>query len=314
MHKSLVTGGAGFIGSHLVDRLLASGTEVVVCDNLSTGRLENLAQHMGKSNFKFIKLDLLDNNNLEKAMSGCDTVFHIAAHADVSSGAGDARIDLENGTLATFNVVEAMRLNNIKAIVYASSASVYGDTSCTPVSENHGPLLPVSLYGASKLAAEALISGYCHTFGMRGWIFRFANIVGSRRRQGVVYDFVHRLRQDPSHLKVLGNGTQCKPYLHVAECVDAVLFGYQHAGEIVNLFNVGVDSATDVRSIAAIVIQAMGLSDVPIRFGIPDRGWLGDAPQLRFDMRKMQALGWRPRLSSDEAVRLAASEHITELQ
>jgi len=295
-----------------VDRLLAEGHEVVACDNLSTGRKENLAQHLGKPNFTFIKLDLLDQGGLKKAMRGCRAVYHIAAHADVRSGADNTRIDLENGTLATYNVLEAMRHNDVKEIVYASSASVYGETPPVPMSENHGLLLPISLYGAAKVAAEALISAYCHTFDMQGWMFRFANIVGARRRQGVVYDFVHRLKQNPSELEVLGDGSQCKPYLHVSECVDGILFGYAHAAERLNLFNIGVDSATDVRAIAAIVVREMGLKNVKLKFGTNDRGWPGDAPQLRFDMSKMNKLGWRAKLSSDEAVQLAAREHIAE--
>jgi UDP-glucose 4-epimerase len=313
MHRVLVTGGAGFIGSHLVDRLLAEGHEVVACDNLSTGRKENLAQHMGKPNFTFIKLDLLNLDGLKQAMNGCRAIYHIAAHADVRSGADNTRIDLENGTIATYNVLEAMRCGNIKEIVSASSASVYGETLPVPMSENHGPLLPISLYGAAKVAAEALISAYCHTFDMRGWMFRFANIIGARRRQGVVYDFVHRLKQNPVELEVLGDGSQCKPYLHVSECVDGILYGYAHASERLNLFNIGVDSATDVRTIASIVVQQMGLKNVKLKFGTTDRGWPGDAPQLRFDMSKMNKLGWRAKLSSDDAVRLAVRDHMEEL-
>jgi UDP-glucose 4-epimerase len=245
-------------------------------------------------------------------MRGCRSVFHIAAHADVRSGTDNTRIDLENGTIATYNVLEAMRRNNIKETVFASSASVYGETPPLPMSEDRGPLQPISLYGASKLAAEGLISAYCHTFDMRGWMFRFANIVGARRRQGVVYDFVHRLKQNAAELEILGDGSQCKPYLHVSECVDGILYGYAHASERVNLFNIGVDSATNVRAIAAIVVREMGLKDVKLKFGSENRGWPGDAPQLRFDMSKMQKLGWRARLSSDEAVRLAAREHVAE--
>jgi len=312
MHRVLVTGGAGFIGSHLVDRLLAEGHEVVACDNLSSGHMDNLRQQAANPHFSFVKLDLCDIDNLTLAIRGCQTVFHIAAHADVRSGADNTRIDLENGTIATYNVLEAMRRNNTKEIVFASSASVYGETPPVPMTEDHGPLQPISLYGAAKVAAEALISAYCHTFDMRGWMFRFANIVGARRRQGVVYDFVRRLKQNPAELEILGDGSQCKPYLHVSECVNGILYGYAHASEKVNLFNIGVDSATDVRTIAAIVVREMGLKDVKLKYGSKDRGWPGDAPQLRFDMSKMQKLGWCARLSSDEAVRLAAREHLAE--
>lgn len=313
MHRVLVTGGAGFIGSHLADRLLSEGHEVIVCDNLSSGRMENLKSAAASPLFRFTQLDLRDFDAIKQAMRGCRTVFHVAAHADVRSGANDTRIDLDNGTVATCNVLEAMRHNDVREIVFASSASVYGETPPVPMKEDRGPLQPISLYGASKLAAEAFISAYCHTFDMHGWMFRFANIVGLRRRQGVVYDFVHRLKENPSELEILGNGNQCKPYLHVSECVDGILFGYKNAGDRVNLFNIGVDSATDVRTIAAIVLEEMGLTDVKLKYGEGDRGWAGDAPQLRFDMSKMQKLGWRARLSSGEAVRLAAVEHVAEL-
>jgi UDP-glucose 4-epimerase len=313
MHRIFVTGGAGFIGSHLADRLLSEGHEVVACDNLSSGRMENLRSAMENPLFRFTQLDLCDVDALKQAMHGCQTVFHIAAHADVRSGANDTRIDLDNGTVATCNVLEAMRHNGVREIVFASSASVYGETPPVPMREDRGLLQPISLYGASKLAAEAFISAYCHTFDMRGWMFRFANIVGARRRQGVVYDFVRKLKQNTAELEILGNGSQCKPYLHVSECVDGIHFGYKDAGDRVNLFNIGVDSATDVRTIASIVTEEMGLSEVRLKFGESDRGWQGDAPQLRFDMRKMQELGWRARLSSDEAVRLAAVEHMAEL-
>ena len=214
--------------------------------------------------------------------------------------------------IATHNVLEAMRSNQVKEICFASSAAVYGETLPLPTPESYGPLLPISLYGAAKLGAEALISAYCHTFDMQGWLFRFANIVGARRRQGVTYDFVHRLKQNPRELEILGNGYQCKPYLHVSECVDGMLFGYAHATEKVNLFNIGVDSATSVRTICGIVIQEMGLRDVKLKYGSADRGWNGDAPQLRFDMTRMEKLGWKPSLSSDEAVRLGAREYIAE--
>jgi UDP-glucose 4-epimerase len=312
MRTVFVTGGAGFIGSHLVDRLLADQNVVVACDNLSSGRMENLAGQAENPFFTFHQLDLRCIENLVRAMKGSQAVFHIAAHADVRSGAENPHIDLLNGTVATHNVLEAMRLNGIKEIVFASSASVYGETPPVPMAEDHGPALPISLYGASKVAAEALISAYCHTFDMRGWLFRFANIIGARRRQGVVYDFVKRLKQDSSRLDVLGDGSQSKPYLHVSECVDGMLFGYTHAAGRVNLFNLGVETATSVRAVAAIVMREMGLKGVQAAYGSADRGWPGDAPQLRFDMRKMKELGWSARLTSDEAVIRSVDEYIAE--
>ncbi len=312
MRRVFITGAAGFIGSHLADRLLAEGKAVVACDNLSSGRMENLSRHAENPRFSFRQIDLRIPDDVVEAMQGCDSVFHIAAHADVRSGAAHPHIDLHNGTVATHNVLEAMRLNGIAEIVFASSASVYGETPPVPMTEDHGPAHPISLYGAAKVAAEALISAYCHTFDMRGWLFRFANIIGTRRRQGVVYDFVTRLRQDPSRLEVLGDGTQSKPYLHVSECVDGMLFGYNHAAGRVNLFNLGVEDAIDVRSIAALVIEEMGLSQTRVEYGSLDRGWPGDAPQLRFDVSRLKALGWQAALTSEQAVRRAVREHMAE--
>jgi UDP-glucose 4-epimerase len=308
MSKMFVTGGAGFIGSYLVDTLMASGHDVIVYDNLSTGSLDNIRQHSGKKNIRFIQGDLLDLDGLAGSMADCDTVFHLAAHADVRSGASDTRIDLDNGIIGTYNVLEAVRRNGIGRLVYASSAAVYGETLPVPMPESHGPLMPISLYGSAKAAGEALISAYCHTFNIQAWMFRFANIVGPRRKQGVIYDFVCKLKRNPAELEILGDGKQCKPYLHVEECVAGFLYAFEHAGERVNLFNIGVDSATDVTTIAEIVIKEMGLSGVKLNYTGGDRGWLGDAPQLRFDMSRMHKLGWHAKLSSDEAAVKAARE------
>ncbi len=310
MKKMLVTGGAGFIGSHIVDRLLEEGNKVVAYDNLSTGRMDNIKHHRDNSDFTFLKLDLLDTDALNKAVSGCTAVFHIAAHADVRRGAEDTHIDLNNGIIATHNVLEAMRLNNVPEIVFASSAAVYGETPPIPMSEDHGPLLPISLYGAAKLAAEGLISAYCRTFGMKGWMFRFANVVGGRRRQGVVYDFIRKLKENPAELEILGDGKQCKPYIHGNECADGIIYGYRHGKKIIDIFNIGVDSATDVNVIADMVVREMGIKNVKYLYTGGDRGWNGDAPQLRFDMSKMKKLGWEAKLSSDEAVIKTAIEYL----
>lgn len=310
MQRILITGGAGFIGSHLVDRLLAEGNEIIVCDNLSSGRMANIEHNLAKSSFTFIKLDLLEAAALNEAMAGCDAVFHIAAHADVRSGAENTSIDLNNGIIATHNVLEAMRQNGVPHIIFASSAAVYGETQVMPVPEDYGPLLPISLYGAAKLSAEALISAYCYTFGMQGWMFRFANIIGGRRRQGVVYDFMRKLKENPSELEILGNGSQCKPYIHVNECVDGLLYGSRHGREKIDAFNIGVESASDVNAIAGIVVHEMGLEGVKYNYTGGDRGWNGDAPQLRFDISKMRNLGWQAALTSDEAVIKVTREYL----
>jgi len=301
--KYFVTGGAGFIGSHLVDRLVETGS-VTVYDNLSSGRLEFIEHHRGKSNFRFIKGDLLDLDTLEQAVGGYDVVFHLAANPDIRAGSENTDLDLQQGTVVTYNLLEAMRINKIKKLVFASSGTVYGEAT-TAVSEDAGPLLPISLYGASKLAAEGLISAFCHLFDMQAWIFRFANVVGARNSHGVIFDFINKLKRNPQQLEILGDGTQRKPYLYIDDCIDGMLFALEHCHERVNVLNLGSDSSTDVTSIAAMLVDAMGLTEVKFSYTGGERGWKGDVPQVRFDITKMKNLGWKPRYSSDEAVRKA---------
>jgi len=304
--KYFVTGGAGFIGSHLVDQLTDQG-EVTVYDNLSSGRSESIQHHLGKGNFRFIKADLLDLDTLKEAVSGQDIVFHLAANPDVRAGIENTELDLNQGVRATYNILEAMRLNKVRKFVFASSGTVYGEAE-RPATEESGPLLPISLYGASKLACEGLASAFCHLFNMQAWIFRLANIVGTRSNHGVVFDLINKLRQNPKELEILGDGTQQKPYLHINDCVGGMLFGLKSCHERVNLLNLGCESATDVTTIATIIVEAMGLSSVSFNYTGGDRGWRGDVPQVRFDMYKMRQLGWKPAYTSDEAVRKAVAD------
>lgn len=306
-NRYFITGGAGFIGSHLVDRLINSG-EVTVYDDLSSGRKEFIQHHLGKSNFHFIQGDLLDFDTLNKAIPNHDVVFHMAANPDVRAGIEDTAVDLHQGTLTTYNVLESMRQNQISKIIFASSSTVYGEAGTKPVDEDYGPLLPISLYGTSKLACEGLISAFCHLFNMQAWIFRFANIVGSRASHGVIFDFINKLKQNHKELEILGDGTQEKPYLYVAECVDGMLFGWEHSNEQVNVFNLGTDSSTNVTAIANMLVQAMGLSGVKFTYTGGKRGWPGDVPQVRYDITKMKNLGWRAEYSSDDAVRQAIKD------
>ena len=305
--RYFVTGGAGFIGSHLVDRLIESG-EITVYDNLSSGKKEFIQHHLGRSNFRLIPADLLDVDTLNEAIASHDIVFHLAANADVRAGSENTGIDLRQGTLATYNVLQAMRLNGIGKIVFASSSTVYGEAGTKPASEDCGPLLPISLYGASKLAGEGLISAFCHLFDIQAWIFRFANVVGSRSSHGVIVDFINKLRQNPQQLEILGDGTQEKPYLHIEDGINGILFGLEHSQEQVNVLNLGCDSSTSVTAIANMVVEAMGLSGVEFTCTGSSRGWRGDVPQVRYDITKMKNLGWRPGLSSDEAVYRAVQD------
>ncbi len=311
MHRCLVTGGAGFIGSHLVDRLV-DRAEVTVYDNLSSGRREFIERHLGKSNFRFVKGDLLDLGCLSKALADHNVVFHLAAESDVRAGATDTSHDLRQGALATHSVLEAMRKNQIAKMVFASSSTVYGEAGTKPVDECYGPLLPISLYGASKLACEGLISAYCHMFEMQAWIFRFANIVGPRSQRGVIYDFVNKLKDHAGEMEILGDGTQAKPYLHVRDCVDGILFGWEHANEQVNLLNLGCRSFTSVVDIAKMVARALQLHGVKTCYTGQERGWRGDVPQVRYDVSRMERLGWRPQLESSEAVWKAIREMLAE--
>lgn len=310
--RYFVTGGAGFIGSHLVDELGKQG-EVTVYDNLSSGKREFIQHHLGRPDFVFVQADLLDLTRLNREMTGHDVVFHLAANPDARLGIADTSLDLKQETVATYNVLETMRRNGVNKIVFSSSGTIYGETPVIPLPEDYGPVLPISLYGAGKLAGEALITAFCHTFDMQCWIYRFANIVGSRGTHGVIFDFIHKLKKNAKQLEILGDGTQEKPYLCVEDCVDGMLFGFENSSHKVNYFNLGCESTTKVSSIAGMVVQEMGLENVEYRFAGGDRGWPGDVPQVRLNVTKMQKLGWSPKHDSDQAVRQAIRSMIQEI-
>ncbi len=308
--KAFVTGGAGFIGSHLVEELLSRGWRVVVLDNLSTGTLENLEQVRKNPNLKFIRGDCLSQRDLERSMEGCEIVFHLAANPEVRIGAVNPSVDLEQNVIATFRVLEVMRKLGINKIVFTSSSTVYGDAEIVPTPENVPPR-PISTYGASKLACESLISSYCHCFDFSALIFRLANIVGARSRHGVIWDFIQKLRRNPHELEILGDGTQRKSYLHVKDCIQAILHCLDKFEEGFEVFNLGSEDQVTVKEIAGIVVRMMGLEDVRFRFtgGVKGgRGWLGDVKIMLLDISKIKGLGWRPSGGSREAVELAARE------
>lgn len=301
--RILVTGGAGFIGSHLIPVLLARGAAVTAYDNLSLGRRDFLGAVEAMLRFRFVHADLLATTDLDPVMKDHDCVFHLAANSDISLGRDQTDRDLRQGTLATYNVLESMRRRGVRELVFASSSVVYGEAPRQPTAEDDGPCLPISLYGASKLASEGLISAFCHNFGMRAWIYRFGNVVGGRLTHGVILDFIQKLRENPATLTVLGDGRQAKPYLHVDDCVAGMLFGWQEAAERLNYFNLACEGATAVRDIARFVVEAMGLANVRIEYTGGARGWPGDVPQVRLDPSKLGRLGWRATFTSDEAVR-----------
>jgi len=311
--RIMVTGGAGFIGSHIVDRLIREGHEIIVYDNLSSGKIEFIEHHLNDRRFKFVQADLLDFETLKKEMEGMDLVYHVAANPDVKLGAQDTKVHFEQNVKATYNLLEAMRINDVKDIVFTSTSTVYGEAEKIPTPEDYGPLIPISLYGASKLAAEAFITSYSHTFGMRAVIYRFANIVGPRSTHGVIYDFIMKLKKNPRELEILGDGSQRKSYLYVEDCVDAIVFGYENRKKDVEIFNIGSEDWINVRHIADIVVEEMHLRDVVYIFTGGKRGWKGDVPKMLLSIEKIKSYGWKPKHNSEESVRLTARYLIKEL-
>jgi len=302
----VVTGGAGFIGSHLVDTLVAEGNEVVVIDSLCAGRRDTIARHIGSCAIRFVQADLL-GDGWQDAIKGADRLFHLAADPDVRQSAVNPEPTMQNNIMATYRVLEAMRHCNIPEIVFTSTSTVYGDARVIPTPEDYAPLLPISVYGASKLACEALISSYCYSFGMKAWIYRFANIVGERSGHGVITDFIKKLKENPAELEILGDGKQVKSYLEVHECVAAMLFALR-ARDTVNIFNIGSEDWIDVRSIAEIVAEEMHLPEVKFRFTGGERGWVGDVPKMQLSLERIKSRRWKPQLGSRESVRIAARD------
>jgi UDP-glucose 4-epimerase len=298
--KVFVTGAAGFIGSTLVDRLLQDGHEVVGFDNFSTGRPAFLENARASAVFVLIVGDLLDAAALTQACRGCDVVFHLAAN-DVRYGTANPRKDLDQNTIATYNMLEAMRANGVRRIVFPSTGSVYGEPSVFPTPEDVAFPIQTSFYGASKLAGEGLIAAYCEGFGFQGLIFRFVSILGERYSHGHVLDFYKQLHTDPTTLYVLGNGEQRKSYLYVRDCVEAMLLAVREAHRKIEIFNLGTDEYCTVNDSIGWITGHLGLSP-RVRYGGGERGWTGDSPFIFLDCRKTRALGWKPRLSIKDSV------------
>jgi UDP-glucose 4-epimerase len=299
--KAFVTGGAGFIGSSMVDRLLARGDEVVAYDNLSTGFVEFLAGARESPRFTFVEGDVLDQNALREAMSGVDVVFHFAANADVRFGTDHPERDLEQNTIATFQVLEAMRANDVHRIAFSSTGSVYGEAPVIPTPESCPFPVQTSLYGASKLAGEGLISAYCEGFGFQGWIFRFVSILGERYTHGHVFDFYQQLRANPDELAVLGNGRQRKSYLYIQDCLSAIFVALDTAQDPVNVINLGTDEYCEVNDSIGWITESLGVSPKRSYSG-GERGWIGDNPFIFLDTAKIRGLGWTPNLTIREGI------------
>lgn len=302
LHRAFVTGGAGFIGSHIVDRLAQIAANVTIYDNFSTGQEQFISHHGPNPNVRVVRADVLDSERLKEEMANCDFVFHLQANADVRGGIQRTRVDLEQNTIATWNVLEAMRINGIKHIVFASSATVYGEPDVFPTPESYAPL-QTSLYGASKLACEAMIEAYSEYFGITCYIFRFVSWIGERYSHGVIFDFVKKLRNNAQMLEVLGDGKQRKSYLDVIDGVNGIFYAVEHAKELKNVFNLGHDKFMNVLDLADIIVEQLGLTGVLYVTTGGERGWLGDSPFVHLDTAKLKALGWRPQVSIEHGIR-----------
>jgi UDP-glucose 4-epimerase len=299
--RVLITGAAGFIGSHAVDRFLSAGHTVVGFDNLSTGQRRFLQGALSNPQFTFVESDLFDRKSLAQATDGADLVVHLAANADVRFGTEHPRKDLDQNTIATWNVLEAMRERGCKRIVFSSTGSIYGEPEIFPTPETCPFPVQTSLYGASKLAAEGLIQAYCEGFGMQAYIFRFVSILGERYSHGHVFDFYHQLREHPQGLDVLGNGHQRKSYLYVQDCIDGILTALDRATSKINIFNLGTDEFCEVNDSIGWICEDLGLHP-EIRYAGGERGWIGDSPFILLDCSRIRALAWKPRLTIQQAV------------
>lgn len=299
--RYFITGAAGFIGSNLADRLLRDGHEVVGYDNMSSGQDRFIAPAREASKFTLVQGDILDEATLTKAMAGADFVFHLAANADVRFGTNHPSRDLEQNTIGTFRVLDAMRVNGIKKIAFSSTGSVYGEPNVFPTPEDAPFPVQTSLYAAAKVAGEGLISAFCEGFGMQGWIFRFVSILGERYSHGHVFDFYRQLRDNPNELRILGNGKQRKSYLYVQDCVDAMLTAIERAEGRVSIHNLGTDEYVEVNQSVGYICEALGLAP-KLSYSGGERGWVGDSPFILLDCKRIRSLGWAPKLTIREGI------------
>lgn len=309
VQRIYLTGGAGFIGSHVADRLIADGYQVTVVDNFSNGRREFVQHHLNHPNYTMIEGDLMDTDLVQRTLKGHDLVWHLAANTDIIGSHAKPRRDLNDCAIATFNVLEAMKEHGIKPILFSSTGAVYGELCLeNPVTEEAGPLLPISTYAAGKIASEAFISSFSQLYGVRGWMFRFGNVIGGRMTHGVIYDFINKLKTNPKELMILGDGTQQKNYFLVEECMYGMAWSFQNIAMTEarpsDVFNLGTTTVTKVTDIAKIVAEEMGITP-EFKIQGAKRAWPGDQPKVNFKVDKMTALGWTTRYSSTESVRKA---------
>jgi UDP-glucose 4-epimerase len=317
--STLVTGGAGFIGSHIVDKLISINVdEVTVLDKLFNGSLNFISEAHKSAGIDFIEMDLREIRSIESKLREIKSIFHMAAYPEVRTGFDNAGIYYRENVTNTLNILEMSRKNDIENFIFASTSTIYGEPHKIPTPEDYGPLIPISLYGASKLACEAMVAAYCISYGIAGIIYRMANIIGSRSRHGVIVDFIRKLKENKHTLQILGNGLQSKSYLHISDCIDCFFFCLSKSNNNVDIFNVSNEDKLDVISVADIVCDTMNLRDIKYSFtggtNNDGRGWVGDVTDMLLDMTKLKHLGWKPNLSSKSAVFLASKELIRELQ
>lgn len=310
--KIFITGGAGFIGRNMVPFLLKKGHQVLVYDRYASSNsiLQSLTSN---ANYNAIEADVLDQKTLTKSMRNHDIVYHFSANADVRGGLSRTDLDLTQGTMATSNILNAMRTNGITKIVFPSSMTIYGDVTSGAVSENYGPCLPISLYAANKLGSEALISAFCHSFGIQSWIFRFANVTGPGLTHGVIFDLMNKLQQNSTELKVLGDGTQTKPYIYIDDLIEGIKYVVGKANERVNLFNLGVEDAISVSEIVKIILNKSKFNKTNVLYDKTPHGWVGDVPVFTLNIDKLRSLGFTPQYTSKEAVIKTVEARLKEL-
>ena len=315
-NSALITGGAGFIGSHLAEKLVGEGIETKILDNFATGRKDNLLGCMDKQNFSLFDLDLGKLGDQEDYLENVEVVFHMAADPEVRTGYDNPKNSFEQNIVNTFNLLQKIKHSKVKKIVFASSSSVYGDAKILPTNEEYGPLCPISHYGASKLACEAIVSSFCYNYDIDGIILRPANVIGSRGRHGLIWDLVHKLKNDKSSLEVLGDGKQTKSFIHISDMIKGILQSMKKGEDGVEIFNVGSEDGVEIINVAKIVCKNMKLPNIEIftTGGIENgRGWKGDIKIAHLDISKLKNLGWQPKLSSLEAADVTSQEIIAEV-
>jgi UDP-glucose 4-epimerase len=313
---AVITGGAGFIGSYIAEKLVENGTDTKVIDNLVTGKKENLSKCFDQDNFSFLEYDLGNLDGIEDHLGDADILFHFAADPEVRTGYSKPEDSFEQNIVNTFNLLQKIKQSKIKKIVFASSSSVYGDAKIIPTNEEYGPLCPISHYGASKLACEAMVSSFCHNYNIEGVILRPANVIGLRGRHGLIWDLVHKLKINQDELELLGDGKQTKSFIHISDAIDGIFFSLNNLQDKVEVFNLGSEDSVEIMDVAKIVCKNMGLNEIKINLtgGVDDgRGWKGDIRIAHLDITKLKNSGWIPKLSSINAADITSHEIIKEV-